>query len=574
MNGESELLRSIRSSLAKMIREFDSNFYIPFWGVNEQIEEDYEDILIKLTETKEPYVGEIPVAMIEGELQGTLFEDISQENKRLKFMVDLPSKVDQISSNLTEILEMYNASDSIAYKIVKNIDIETFFDKNRLNALSRELEGVSDGIALLGAACNIADVAERAEAMNDTFLDQIAVLRDFDASKYKGASVRHIKNAAVSLIETKQKSMEAIAEETVEQTIDILGGKAADLTFTGKAVSALQTADAVLSQLSGNYANSMVSAEISYILGQSVNLEFIVLRELENMVQDMNGLNYKYTLQNAKKVRDAALLYLNLNLRDKSYIYYLNSINEENWETSEQAKDIKRKIAQIQAMRTALISTEDSDEQIVLEGFKHIYSDKPGMTREKINEDILYHEKDNTNDIQQNGQWSTPYIDYIESIRSENWSEYRLVYINDDDIPELYILGNSVAQGNRVCTIKNGRIQELDLVGDSGISYIEGENIFCDSGGWMDVYHDYVYQITDGDFILIGKGEYGAEDNANVKRDAQGRPIYQYFWNDRQVTVEEYQQTLREVFPQEQAEAAYDNMVTVEEILQQLKSRN
>ena len=146
-----------------------------------------------------------------------------------------------------------------------------------------------------------------------------------------------------------------------------------------------------LSVLSDDYANSMEAATISYMLGQSVNLEFIALREMERYVQEMNNLGYQYTAENAEKIRSAALLYLNLNLRDKSYIYYLNSINNEtpDWENSDQAKEMKKEIAKVlQAMRAALISTEEYDRLIVVGDLERMYSDEPGMVREKVSADI------------------------------------------------------------------------------------------------------------------------------------------------------------------------------------------
>lgn len=577
MNGESDLMRSIRSSLANMIRNFDSIYYIPFWGVNESIEEDYENILMKLTETKEQYMGEVPTAMIDGELQDTLFDEISQENTKLKFMIDLPLKVDGVGTDLTRLFEAYKDSDNVSYKIAKNVDIEQVFDKNQLNALSEDLGNISDGISLLGALSNIAEVALRANEMNDTFLEQLSILRDFDSSKYQGAAVQSIKNAASNLIKTKHDSISAVSEKSVEEAIDIWGGKAAELTFTGKAVAAVQTADVVLSSISKDYSNSMDAAMISYMLGQSINLEFIALRELTSMVQDMNDLDYQYTQESAEKVRNAALLYLNLNLRDKSYIYYLNSINnnENSWAESEKARQMKEDFAQVQAMRAALISTKDSDEQIGLEDFEHIYSDTPGMTREKISEEILHEEMnvtDTSNAVKDNTDWKEIYSSYIRSIQSEGWSGYKLIYIDEDNVPELYIMGSFVAQGQEVCTIKDGQVQMLACGGDAGVRYIEKENLFCETGGRMDVYHDYIYQIIDGEFVLISKGEYGAENNSNVEVDAQGRPIYQYFWNDNQVAEESYWQELQNAFPSERAVEAYENMFSVEEILQQIEA--
>ncbi len=203
---------------------------------------------------------------------------------------------------------------------------------------------------------------------------------------------------------------------------------------------------------------STIEREFFYDIVQSINLEFIALRELTSMVQDMNDLDYQYTQESAEKVRNAALLYLNVNLRDKSYIYYLNSINnnENSWTESEHARQMKEDFAQVQAMRAALISTKDSDEQIILEDFEQIYSDEPGMTREKISEEILHEEKsdmDTGNAVQDDTGWQEIYSSYIKSIQDEEWAGYKLIYIDEDNVPELYIMGNSVAQGSKLCAI-------------------------------------------------------------------------------------------------------------------------
>ena len=117
---------------------------------------------------------------------------------------------------------------------------------------------------------------------------------------------------------------------------------------------------------------------------------------------------------------------------------------------------MKEDFAQVQAMRAALISTKDSDEQIILEDFEQIYSDEPGMTREKISEEILHEEKsdmDTGNAVQDDTGWQEIYSSYIKSIQDEEWAGYKLIYIDEDNVPELYIMGNSVAQGSKLCAI-------------------------------------------------------------------------------------------------------------------------
>ena len=391
MNGENDLLRSVRSSLASMIRDFDVRYYIPVWGANEMLEEDYENILLNLTETKESYIGNLPEAMVESELEGTLLSEMSEENRRLKFVIDLPLRVDDLDT----AIETYGKSSGIARKIAGNVDLKEVFDRDQLQKISDQVGEMGDAISYFTSICNVVDVLKTADSMNDSFIQQMEILKDFDASRYEGSAVSRIKNAASNLIQTKENKLAAVSEKAFEETLNIAGENAVGMTPAGKLVAAVQTADMALSVLSDDYADSMEAATISYMLGQSVNLEFIALREMERYVQEMNGLEYQYTAENAEKIRSAALLYLNLNLRDKCYIYYLNSINNDvpNWVESDQAKEMKKDIAGVQAMRAALISTEEYDRHIGLDEFEKMYSDEQGMVRERISEGILHQER-------------------------------------------------------------------------------------------------------------------------------------------------------------------------------------
>ena len=170
-----------------------------------------------------------------------------------------------------------------------------------------------------------------------------------------------------------------------------------------------------------------------------------------------------------------------------------------------------------------------------------------------------------------NEEWKKAYIDYInengklyDELNGTYREEYKLVNVNGDAIPELYINFGSTADGDVLCSYYEGAVI-YQWIYNYGFSYIEGENLFIDSGGHMDVYHDKVYCIENGKFVLRDKGEYGAPDNANVQFDSEGMPIYNYYWNEKQVDSEvEYQKLLdnaydkkKSINPYEGAE--YDN---------------
>lgn len=164
--------------------------------------------------------------------------------------------------------------------------------------------------------------------------------------------------------------------------------------------------------------------------------------------------------------------------------------------------------------------------------------------------------------------WKGAYIKFINE-QEKNYNpfndlpieEYKLVDVNGDDIPELYINFGSTAGGDMICTYYGG-IVEYQYLWNYGFSYIEGQNLFKDSGGHMDVYYDNIYSIVNGEFVKRYSGEYGAPDNSNVEFDANGDPIYEYYWNGVQVfSEEEYLRRLGDVYDEAKDTNPYDKAI-------------
>ena len=170
-------------------------------------------------------------------------------------------------------------------------------------------------------------------------------------------------------------------------------------------------------------------------------------------------------------------------------------------------------------------------------------------------------------EIQENEsqEWKTAYIDFLNSMNrqydsfSGKYLEiYKLVNINGDGIPELYINMGSTASGDVLCNYYNGEVI-TQWMWNYGFSYIEGANLFCDSGGHMDEYYDKVYTIENGRFVMVYDGEYGAKDNSDVQYD-EGQPVYDYYANGTQVSSEEeYNMSLSGVYDKSQAANPYSD---------------
>ncbi len=195
--------------------------------------------------------------------------------------------------------------------------------------------------------------------------------------------------------------------------------------------------------------------------------------------------------------------------------------------------------------------------------------------------DSIYQDADSTanaqtdvpEDSQTDTAWKQAYADYIRNSYDQGVAGYQLIYVDDDDIPELAVIGICEAAGSRIITYANGQIYEKQLC-RTYFTYIERENLLCNSDGVMDGYYDLVYCIIDGQLTLIAEGNYGAEDHTNLQQDENGNLIYKYFWNGIEMTEEDYNSALNEVYDTSKAKQGYELGAydTVEEILEKLES--
>ena len=170
----------------------------------------------------------------------------------------------------------------------------------------------------------------------------------------------------------------------------------------------------------------------------------------------------------------------------------------------------------------------------------------------------------------QEDSWKSAYLNYIETNTQIEDPEkgthreiYKLLDLNGDGVPELYINFGSTAGGDAILSYFNGEIVEQKMY-NYGFRYIEGANLFRDFGGHMDEYYDKIYTLENGNFVLLYSGEYGAEDNSKVEYGDDGMHVYRYFWENEEVSSEEYERKLNEVYDTEKEvkifqDAQYDS---------------
>ncbi|MDO5292026.1 MAG: hypothetical protein Q4F05_04670 [bacterium] len=166
--------------------------------------------------------------------------------------------------------------------------------------------------------------------------------------------------------------------------------------------------------------------------------------------------------------------------------------------------------------------------------------------------------------------WKQAYLNYLKSETTEVYEGYNLIYVNNDDIPELVEVGESEAIGCKVLTYYNGQVNATQL-SRLYFSYIPKQNLLCNSDGNMGVYYDVVYSIKNGKLTQIAEGIYGDEDNAKPQFDENGNEIFVYKWNGNSVTKEDYEQSLNAIYNTKKAIVGGVASFTLEELKAKLK---
>ena len=144
--------------------------------------------------------------------------------------------------------------------------------------------------------------------------------------------------------------------------------------------------------------------------------------------------------------------------------------------------------------------------------------------------------------------WRQAYYDYIVQNRQEsdtgNWDyvSYELVYLDGDDIPEIYITYESWAAGCNLLSFHNGQVIHT-ILGSGQLTYVEKENVFLHSYGHMGSFWDTIYTLTNGVPTEVVSG------TATMAMDENGYPVEgntTYTWEGETVSEQEYQNKINE----------------------------
>lgn len=206
-----------------------------------------------------------------------------------------------------------------------------------------------------------------------------------------------------------------------------------------------------------------------------------------------------------------------------------------------------------------------------------LYSINEALTDINISDDVLLEVKQQQTkgslqtrhslEIINNG-WKEVYTSFIQENPGSDpeHTYYSIVHINDDDVPELVIDYSITAEGGAILNYFNGEL-DVEFISAGGIKYIEKENLFMQSSGRMGHYDDTVYSVQNGKVIVLHRGTWGENESSKSLVDENSELTYYYYWDDHEVSKEEYKVHLSSAFDSEGAKETYSEAKSASEII-------
>ena len=148
--------------------------------------------------------------------------------------------------------------------------------------------------------------------------------------------------------------------------------------------------------------------------------------------------------------------------------------------------------------------------------------------------------------------WEEGYLAYLNDSAKEQGGDYSyaLIYIDDDDVPELVVDTGFEAGGCQILSYYDGTVTVFQT-NRLYFTYIEKSGLLCNSEGHMGYYYDNVYALKDGKWKIIFEGNYYEfDENAESDYDEEtGRyRTLHYEINGEELDEKTYLERLDEVF--------------------------
>lgn len=459
LGDDSIFWQSVYSSLSGVFSDFDGKIFLGTWteegGFDHLVtQEYYKDAILQLARDDIEYVSEDAQ---KDALKSFVNSSFSVSNGSINEMKDILaiganiSDVIDSTEDAVEVLEQIQekfpslkVSDklkNVAEKI-ENGEIDTsFLHIPELDSKVKELSAAGDALSILQCVWDAYDLADTVSGLDDKYIEEIKILQDYEYWDDMNENViDYVKSSARILIEAHEDPTSAGITAGIENALALLLSTTFQESPQGKALSVIgavgNCCGIVNVDLQETYDTYAELGHVTY----SIKVEQLVQRLIQ-----FNPLHYveeELTTDKLAEVRNQLMLYLKLNLRNKSKLYDLNvkGNQNENWSSTDEAKALYNEIVLDYTMLVELTNTKDYDSDIILsDNIEDLNSVYPAVT-----EEILLDEKINSEDVWKEFINSGQYKSYITEGNVLS-AEYVIYDINKDENTELLIETTSEA---------------------------------------------------------------------------------------------------------------------------------
>ena len=157
---------------------------------------------------------------------------------------------------------------------------------------------------------------------------------------------------------------------------------------------------------------------------------------------------------------------------------------------------------------------------------------------------------------EQDELWKSAYLEYLSTDddiaacrQGDLGVKFSLIYLDDDDIPELFIDTDVEAGGEIVATYYDGKVVEQHFP-RLGSQYIEKSGLIYTNTGHMDYYPLTITKLENGTFTEIGSGVsyLSEEDREKIANDEDYPYILTYEWEGETVSEEQFNSKVAELY--------------------------
>ena len=176
-------------------------------------------------------------------------------------------------------------------------------------------------------------------------------------------------------------------------------------------------------------------------------------------------------------------------------------------------------------------------------------------------------ETDQTNNEATTAEWRAAYLEFIEK-NNGAYTSFALVFVDDDDIPELYMSGVCEAEGDRICSYKNGTVVDAYMNRRGGGKYVERVGSIINQNGHMGRCYTTVYQLDENGFTKA-LSALSVEHYEHLGNE-QYEITCEYSIEGQTVSEEEYNAAINASFDFANASEFYEIAVSYDAIKQQI----